>query len=59
MTLWLITAVILLSMLLGALLVHSVIQARNIARLEGRIQGIAAILRNIPKRKSDRILENQ
>jgi len=46
-------------MLLGALLVHSVIQARNIARLEGRIQGIAAILRNIPKRKSDRILENQ
>jgi len=57
-TIWLITAVILLSMVLGGLLVHSANQARNISRLEGRIQGIAGILRNIPKRKSDRILEN-
>lgn len=68
-TAWLITAIVVVSMLFGAVIMYAIFQTvKNArieaqmrtenARLEGRIQGIGAQLRNVPKRRSDRKLIN-
>jgi len=51
---WLIAAIIVVSMLFGAVVMYAVFQTIKNARLEGRIQSIGAMLRNVPKRKSDK-----
>lgn len=53
-TAWLIAAIIVVSMLFGAVVTYAVFQALKNARLEGRIQSIGAQLRNVPKRRTDR-----
>jgi len=56
-TAWLIAAVILVSFLLGVLSASLVFQYMRNARLEGRIKSLGAQLRNVPKRKIDRLAE--
>jgi len=51
--LWLIIA----GAIIGGLLVILVTGWLKIARLEGRIQSFGVQLRNVPKRKSDRVAE--
>jgi len=53
-TAWLIAAVVVVSMLFGAVVMYAVFQTIKNARLEGRIQSIGAQLRNVPKRKADK-----
>ena len=57
MTLWLIAGVMAACLLVGVLLTIAVSQWAKIARLEGRIQSFGVQLRNVPKRKSDRVAE--
>ncbi len=51
---WLIAAVVVSSALFGAISVFAIFQTFKNSRLEGRIQGVAQQLRNVPKRKTDR-----
>jgi hypothetical protein len=55
---WAVAGVILASILVGVLGSIAVGQWLKITRLEGRIQGFGQQLRNIPKRKSDRVSDH-
>jgi hypothetical protein len=57
MGIWLIAAVVVASLLVGVLLTITVSQWVKIARLEGRVQSFGQQLRNVPKRKTDRVVD--
>ena len=58
-TAWLIAAVVVISILLGVLIASVIFLALRNRWLEGRIQSFGTQLRNLPKRKTDRVVNHE